>query len=60
MWAGADDGDCSGDGTVGPEDAALLAANWGYGSGKTRVVPEPGAIVQLLFMSITLLAGRGA
>ena len=54
-WGTADDaswfdGDFDGDRRVGPADASILAANWGYeaSEGAGTPVPEPTAILLLL------------
>ncbi len=53
-------GDFDGDGVVGPEDAAILAANWGFSldGGEAAAVPEPGTTVLLLGAVAVLLALR--
>ena len=45
-------GDFNSDDNVNDTDATLMAANWGYGTGLAASVPEPGASVGLLMISI--------
>ncbi|MBN1588538.1 MAG: PEP-CTERM sorting domain-containing protein, partial [Pirellulales bacterium] len=43
--------------TVGPRDAAILAANWGYdGSSEARAVPEPAMVIMILLGTVGFLA----
>ena len=52
-------GDFNDDGVVGPADACILAANWGYTSGsETTCVPEPSILALLLGVSLMLLPRR--
>ena len=54
-------GDFDGDGIVGPGDAAIMVANWGYGlPGESQsAVPEPSMLVLLLGMLCSILTRRG-
>ncbi|MBN1591228.1 MAG: PEP-CTERM sorting domain-containing protein [Pirellulales bacterium] len=46
-------GDFDGDEVVGPRDAAIMAANWGYGvPAPASAVPEPSTIVLLLMLAL--------
>jgi len=52
-------GDFDGDHVVGPRDAAMLAANWGYVMAEANTaVPEPSTLVLLLGLSLGLCLQR--
>ena len=50
-------GDLDGDGVVGPLDASILAAHWGYGTGgESNPVPEPSMLAMLIIVGMSFLA----
>ncbi|MBN1589055.1 MAG: hypothetical protein JW888_06040 [Pirellulales bacterium] len=55
-----DQGDFDHDGFVGPRDASILAANWGYTSSpfEASAVPEPSMAILLLTLPPALLLKR--
>jgi len=53
------DGDFDDDNLVGPADASILAANWGYGTEEgNSAVPEPGIFVPLLGLGLAIALRR--
>jgi len=51
-------GDFDNDHTVGPADAAILAANWGYLSPEATAMPEPSTLAMLIIVATACLAYR--
>jgi len=56
-----EEGNFNGDYVVGPADAAILAANWGYPNNEANgatTVPEPSTAVLLLGLTLALMWRR--